>query len=322
MREADIRRTRNRIAVLLALSLALHILSFGIITRFWRSPKPGAGTALQVRLATKAPPVTDTPNVQAAPKQALRRRSPGGGLRSSPPPPSGGETAPSLVEATPLPTPEELASLPPGYATAPPPSADLTYDVTDGSGASAAEGSVHWRIAERIYTLQINDGQRSLTSEGVFGDTGISPHRAIEEDAAGRRVSTFDRSAKKLSFSGSDRSYDVPESAQDPASLIIQLASIGNSDPATLDTDVVFMVGSGNAVAVVHIVPMGQEEIDTPLGKLLARRFRQEQAGGREQFEVWLAPDRHWLPVQMRTTRRDGSTLTQVIRRIVLAPAA
>jgi hypothetical protein len=71
-----------------------------------------------------------------------------------------------------------------------------------------------------------------------------------------------------------------------------------------------------NGAEIARYLVMGPEQVATGLGELAAWRLAQVAPPGRERLELWLAPDKDWLPVQLRLTRPDGSVLTQTVTRI------
>ncbi|QNA89383.1 DUF3108 domain-containing protein [Massilia sp. Dwa41.01b] len=68
---------------------------------------------------------------------------------------------------------------------------------------------------------------------------------------------------------------------------------------------------------------MGQEEIDTGIGRLAAVHLAQLAPSGERRVELWLAPQQHWLPVRIQVTEPDGTVVDQVVRTLDLeAPAS
>ena len=101
----------------------------------------------------------------------------------------------------------------------------------------------------------------------------------------------------------------------------MQLAGIGLAEPDQVKDVLEFYVGAGDDAGVVRFQVVGPEEIDSALGKLASVHLVQLAAPGQPRLEVWLAPGRHWLPVQLRVTAPDGSALTQLVTAICRALA-
>jgi hypothetical protein len=77
-----------------------------------------------------------------------------------------------------------------------------------------------------------------------------------------------------------------------------------------------FYVGAGDDAGVVRFQVLGPEELDSALGRLASMHLVQLAVPGQARLEVWLAPQRHWLPVQLRITDADGRALTQLVTAI------
>ena len=82
--------------------------------------------------------------------------------------------------------------------------------------------------------------------------------------------------------------------------------------------DIDIQVGEDRDAAVFRFVVLGQEDIDTRLGKLQTWHLsRPPKAGSyRSRLDVWLAPARGWYPVQIRNTEASGAVTTQTVNNI------
>ena len=106
----------------------------------------------------------------------------------------------------------------------------------------------------------------------------------------------------------------------DKASVPLQLAAIARGDPAQLAGDIDIQVGEDREAVVFRFVVVGQEEIETKLGKLQTVRLSRPPKEGsyRSRLDVWLAPGRGWYPVQIRNTEANGAVTTQTVNNIAL----
>lgn len=127
-----------------------------------------------------------------------------------PPPAAGTERAAPPVPETPDPlagaslAPLEGASQrrPGTFRVNPPPSTELSYDLTitsaDGEQTGAGTSSLSWQLKEGRYALRLasqygagaaRDHARSVSSDGGMDDMGIAPERARSATARKRRRS-------------------------------------------------------------------------------------------------------------------------------------
>ena len=173
----------------------------------------------------------------------------------------------------------------------------LSYALTRQSPGTppspAGTASIDWRSDGERYALTVEGVLGTLSSEGGSGDAGIAPRGAGVPDAVG---------------------------AQDRASVLMQLAGIGLGEPdqiqGQLQGELRIVVGGSEGAEIARYQVAGQEDVATALGSIAAWRLAQVAAPGQDRLELWLAPARGWLPVQLRLTRPDGSVITQTLTRI------
>ena len=236
--------------------------------------------------------------------------------------------APLVVEA-----PEPAKPLQPSYKVSLPPSADLTLDVarTDANGTkwsgsmamSFKQGGGQYRMSVEasisLLVARVNLAQ--LTSEGQVGETGLVPRLSTEKRRGRSQTAThFNAQDGRITFSASERSYELLPGTQDKATVPIQLAGIARADPGQFESGVRFLVGEDRDAKVFNFVVVGQEELDTPMGRLRTWHLSRPPLAGayNSRLDVWLAPAHHWYPVQIRNTEGSGAVTTQTIRKIVV----
>ena len=249
--------------------------------------------------------------------------------------------APAQVAAAdPPPTPAPGAPVAPvapearRYKVDMPPPATITMDVArvDADGTRwSGEAQLAWTIRDDSYRIAFEAGIRVvftrvnlavLTSEGAVAATGFAPVKMTEKRRGRALTAThFDWQHDKITFSSSQKSVPLAPGAQDKASVPLQLAAIARGDPTQLTGDIDLQVGEDRDAAVFRFVVLGQEEIDTRLGKLQTVRLSRPPKEGsyRSRLDVWLAPGRGWYPVQIRNTEANGAVTTQTVNNIALA---
>jgi len=239
--------------------------------------------------------------------------------------------APVTASGQPLPqaAPDAGADAPvqmPGrYRVRMPDAVLLTYVQTrqtafPGAPQRLPDAHLDWRSDGERYALTVDGVLGRLSSRGGSGDAGVRPRSAAEERDGRQSVTEFADGAVRFGDSG--RSLPDSTGIQDRASLLMQLAGIGLGEPdqvqAQESVDVV--VAGALEATVERFQVIGRETLATPLGAIEAWHLAQRAAPGRPRLEVWLAPGRGWLPVQLRLTGVDGAAATQTVSAIA-APA-
>jgi len=251
------------------------------------------------------------------------------------------EPAPVAVaaaEPSPAPVPEEAPPPPPApeprrYKVDVPPPAKITMDVArvDADGTRwSGEAQLMWQFNDDSYRIEFEAGIRIvftrvnlavLTSEGALAATGFAPVKMTEKRRGRALTAThFDWAHDKITFSASQKTVPLVAGAQDKASVPLQLAAIARGDPAQLSGDIDIQVGEDRDAVLFRFVVVGQEEIDTRLGRLQTVHLSRPPKEGsyRSRLDIWLAPSRGWYPVQIRNSEANGAVTTQTVNNIAL----
>jgi hypothetical protein len=218
-----------------------------------------------------------------------------------------------------------------------PPSADITLAVAriDADGTRwNGEQLLSWTLGPGGYRIRVEAGLRvvfarvnllTLTSEGKLGDEGFIP-TLMTEKRRGRSLTAthFNWDTKKLTFSSSTANYALVPYAQDKASVPLELAAIARADPGQLSGKIEFLVGEDRDASVFSFTVAGQEDIETPLGRIATWHFVRPPKPGSysSRLELWLAPGYGWYPVQIRNVEASGATTTQTVTNIVIKKEA
>ncbi|MGK5031146.1 DUF3108 domain-containing protein [Janthinobacterium sp. DSP2-3-3] len=243
-------------------------------------------------------------------------------------------TAPApAVAAAPAP-----ASAPPAaieqarhYKTNAPASAqfDLHVDRRDADGTKwQGVAAMAWENRGDTYQLKLEVGLSMLitrinllvlTSEGMIDASGIVPVTATEKRKGRAQTAThFKRDAKSITFSASTATAPWQDGAQDKASVPFQLAAIGRADVNQLAGNIDILVGEEKEATVFRFQLVGEEELDTKMGRLVTWHLRRPPKPGTysSQLDIWLAPSMQWYPVQIRNTEASGALTTQTVTQI------
>lgn len=218
-----------------------------------------------------------------------------------------------------------VQQMPGRYQVRMPPTARLTYAVTRTRPGSAAQVQDHaqlvWEAGAGRYQLRVEGVLGLLESEGGGDDAGIAPVQASEhQDDGSDRITRFDRAAGRIASGGADDPLYL--GSQDRASLLMQLAGMGLAAPEQMQGVIEVMVGGPDGARATRFEVLGRERLATGAGSLVTVRLAEVTQAGRRRFELWLAPERNWMPVQLRVTEPDGSVANQVVTSIETAPSA
>ncbi|NHZ96774.1 DUF3108 domain-containing protein [Massilia sp. CCM 8734] len=311
-------------------------------------PQPKPPPARPRPPAKAVPPPATPPPEATADAEASPADGAGEAVDAPPAPMQGGaEVAPAVdqVSVTASATAPATAPEPPAAEAVPPepvkpalkvslpPSADLNFDVarTDRDGGTwSGLSTISWKHAAGAYKLSMEASVSVLvarvnlvllSSEGTVGPSGIVPRSATEKRRGKTQTAThFGGPDGKITFSASERSYPMVPGAQDKGSFLMQLAAIGRADSAQLASGVELFVGEEKDANPFAFVLVGQEEINTPMGRMATWHVARPPRPGayNSRLDIWLAPAHNWYPVQIRNTESNGSVTTQTIRKILI----
>lgn len=221
------------------------------------------------------------------------------------------------------------------YRTDVPPSSRILLDVArkDADGTLwHGEAAMNWRLDGGQYKMKLEAGIRVLVtrvnlvvleSAGRIDAAGFVP-RTMTEKRRGRAATATEFGAdSKITFSASPATYAIVPGTQDKATVPLQLAAIARADSAQLNGNIDILVGEDKDASVFRFMLIGQEEIDTPIGRLatwhLSRPPRAGAYGSR--LDVWLAPSLGWVPVRIDNIEASGAMTSQTVKNIGQADA-
>jgi len=194
-------------------------------------------------------------------------------------------------------------------AAAPPQKVEIGYQVARNGSvvAEVTERLEHdgrtYRLSETwrgkgLYALR---GEATRSSRGAVASDGLRP-REFEDKRTGRdtlRVD-FDPAAKTPTLRRQDR-----------LSFIWTFAFVPPGAAAAVS------VADGRKVSEYIYQPAGRERVKTAAGEFDALKLVKRRDGPQDRAtEIWLAADRHYVPVRILVTEKDGTRLDQIATRI------
>uniref|UniRef100_UPI0025D9DECF DUF3108 domain-containing protein n=1 Tax=Rugamonas sp. TaxID=1926287 RepID=UPI0025D9DECF len=238
--------------------------------------------------------------------------------------------APDASVAPPPPAPPAMGAR--RYKVHLPPPADFALDVkrVDANGSTYnGEASMSWQSDGSRYKLTVEAGISllirinllALTSTGTIDDYGIAPDLSTEKRAGHAQTAThFNRDDGSISFSASEQRYPLLAGAQDKATVPFQLGGIGRANVNQFSGDIDIMVGDDKTAAIFRFQLVGEEELDTRMGRIVTLHLTRPPLPGSysSRLDIWLAPSRNWYPIQIRNTEASGALTTQTVSKITV----
>jgi|SRR5450830_126368 len=295
------------------------------------APEPASPAADQAATPTESGGALPPGDGDAAEQGGAAEPAPA--LQSAEPPPA----------VTPVPAPAEpvpAAETPPVSAgrrfrvNLPPPAAfELEVRRKDADGRNwSGVADMRWQTDGSSYQVGLNVGISvlvarvdllTLTSEGSIDDAGIAPIKMTEKRRSRPMTAThFHHDERRITFSASAASVPLLAGAQDKATVPFQLAAIGRGDVNQFAGDIDIQVGEDKGATMYRFVLVGEEELETKMGRLVTWRLARPPRPGsyNARLDIWLAPSLGWYPVQIRNTEGNGAVTTQTVTKI-LQPA-
>ena len=226
------------------------------------------------------------------------------------------DTAPSTIAM------DEAPIAPSGPALNPLPRR-LTLEFRARYGVASGQQTLLWVNEGERYTITsiispqgmaslFFSGQLVQTSRGRIVATGLQPEEFWDQRGDKRSQSRFDYATQTVLNESSKgaRTFPLPLGLQDAQSLLFQLA-LTAPPPAESDNPVF----NGKKVRSYRYRVVGEENLQTPLGLLRTLHMARLTDTNTERFEIWLAIDRHYLPVKLSSeiSGYDAELLVQSI---------
>ncbi len=209
-------------------------------------------------------------------------------------------------------------------AVSPPPSTLLTYKLNASAKGFKinVDSTLEWTRNGDDYRL-VNRGSFMFfsfvwESTGRIGDQGLVPLRYQETRNKKVKAVDFDAAAGSVRFSGGKQEA-LKGQTHDRMSVLLQLSSIGRTDPAAFGPGKVlpFRVAGSSRVDNWRFKVAGKQKLETPLGEVDAVHLvRERDHDDGQKVEVWLAAKYDWLPVRVLSHEENGDYLDQVIEKI------
>jgi hypothetical protein len=208
-----------------------------------------------------------------------------------------------------------------------PPRLELRFDLR--YGLASGEQMLLWINDGEHYTITsvasatglagvFYSGRFVQTSRGRITPRGLVPEEFWDQRGDKRSSARFDMASNTVTLSpahGAPRHFTYQGDVQDALSLFFQLALTAPPPDAQL----AYTVFNGKKLRNYRYDVRGEEMLETALGVLRALHL-ERMADGDGHFEIWLAVDRHYLPLRVRQSDGKGNAMELVVRSIGAGP--
>ncbi|MBI4809227.1 MAG: DUF3108 domain-containing protein [Nitrosomonadales bacterium] len=311
----------RRISFAVGVSFLVHALALwgpNIQLPQFKSSLPPLVAKLEALPAAPAKPKRKTAAPKPAPEPAPQ-------AEEQPQPPQDAAQAASAPVATSVPAETEtLASEADNEVERPPlpKRAQLTFGVNKGIGGL--------RVGKAVHTLEIDDGHYILHavtqtvglarlfksyeltqySSGSYGKHGLQPDQFFEQRkdklTTLRYTAEFDHAAQVARFTTGNEVV-LPPDTLDILSVMYQFPPMAHTEMVAVS------VSNGRKIERYEFEIDTEEEIDTPLGRLLTVRLHKMHAPNEEGLDIWLAREYRLFPVKMRFIEKNGEVTGEAV---------
>lgn len=173
-----------------------------------------------------------------------------------------------------------------------------------------------WQRTGQRYTLETEgevtglvgffmNGKMIQKSQGRIGSLGLMPEQYEMHRLSGKKESLrFDYDANLIESNRGKRTLELPllTGSQDPLSSIYQLAMAARDDK-----DGFIVAASTKRVKGYPYRTLGTETLRTALGEMKTLHVTRAGESEKGSVHLWLAPERHFLPVKVSYVDEDGA---------------
>jgi hypothetical protein len=179
-----------------------------------------------------------------------------------------------------------------------------------------------WTIDDQTYRLSSSSETTGLAgflrpyqldylSEGRVDASGFQPESfSVRRGRNGARqyAARFDWNAGELTLGpvSAPRKVTLPGGTLDVLAFIYQLAR-AQLVPGRVQVSVT----TGNRLETYTLEIGAEEDFEAPTGTIRVLPVRQLRKPGHESMELWLAPERQYLPVRIRFLDRNGEVSSE-----------
>ncbi len=215
------------------------------------------------------------------------------------------------------------------YKTNLPPSVELVYAIQAKQKGIPIDGNamMRWSTSAGKFTAT-NEARAILVgkildarSEGGIDPYGLAPTVFTEKRLRKEATTTsFDRAARMIRFSASNRTYPLKGGEQDRNSVIWELVAVARAMQGKIKPGAswsFFVAGQRDAEQWTFKV-IKQEKLRTPLGELNTMHITKVPPpdSTEQHLDIWLAPSLEWYPARLRFSDDNGDYIEQTLQEL------
>ena len=269
------------------------------------APRPLPRPVMAQAPSAAAPPVIDAPRGDREPAAAAAATA-------------AADTPAAREEPVAVPAPQPV---PPPKAAKPSPfpeRARIEFEMAFESNGYKVWAAQTWEGRDGKYRVVLNAeakalffsiGKLTMESAGVITADGLRPERYIDERNQRRTTVTFaanEKTAQEDEPNGNKKTVQLAGQAADIMSLTYDLGF--NPD---LHIGTPFTLSNRDTVDEIRLIEKRDEVLVSDNMTLATRFYDLKRPNGTGGIQVWLAPEKNWLPAKIRILGRDGAvTLT------------
>jgi hypothetical protein len=77
-----------------------------------------------------------------------------------------------------------------------------------------------------------------------------------------------------------------------------------------------YTVVDGAKIKTYQLIYLGEEIVDTPIGKFNTMKFSRQRPGKKKTITLWCAEDLHYLPIKVESKDDDGAITIATINQL------
>lgn len=180
----------------------------------------------------------------------------------------------------------------------------------DGKTYSVVSESKTSGLAAVLYNLNIR-----REAKGEVTASGLRPLSFVEtRNGQVKRGATFDWSAKQVQLTDgtNKQSVALPSNTWDSTTFAWNFIF---APPEGKELDI--NLTDGRRITNYKYAVLGREKLNVPAGELTTLHVKKiQEEGDKRAFDVWIAIERHNLPIRIRYTEKDGTAFDSVAESI------
>jgi Protein of unknown function (DUF3108) len=186
-----------------------------------------------------------------------------------------------------------------------------------------ASGELLWQHDGQRYEARLQASVlwfgREFSSVGQMGAWGLEPSRYGDKTNRRERAAHFQRDSGQISFSNNRPGTELQSGGQDMVSSIVQVASLfaGAADKYPPGSTISLQVARASEAGLWSFEVQGPENLTLPQGPTSTLKLLRSPRAGREfddQLELWLMPERAYMPARIKLTQANGDMMDMVLR--------